>query len=148
MAVFQKVNGDSQAVVNVGTATKNANAIIINTGIASPITAYKITTLGATANLAAELGRGPNGATGAVELMLRAVASNSTVLAYQVDSVGSTAQLSVIVERSGWAADLDLQAAVRALVGDESGVNSNIGARSTINVSSAAVTSTGGIKLA
>lgn len=148
MAVVQKVNGDSQAVVNVGTVTKNANAVIINTGIASPIQAYKITTLGATANLAAELGRGPNGATGAVELMLRAIAANATILAYQVDSVGSTAQLSVVTERSSWVDDTALQNAIRALVGDESGASSNIGARSAINVTSAAVTSSGGLKLA
>ena len=118
MAVVTKANGDTQAVVNVGTVTKNANAVIINTGIASPITTYKITTLGATANLAAELRRGPNGAAGAVEKMLNVVAANATVLAYQVDSVGSTAQLSVLVERSGWTnGTTDLQSCIRAKIG-------------------------------
>ena len=44
MATFAKVHGDSQAVQNVGTVTLNSNAVIINTGIASPVTAYKIGT--------------------------------------------------------------------------------------------------------
>jgi hypothetical protein len=150
MAVFKKANGDTQVVLNVGDSqVQNANAVIINTGIASPISTYKITTLGATANLAAELRRGPNGAAGAVEKMLTVIASNATVLAYQVDSVGSTAQLSVVVERSGWTnGTTDLQSCIQAIVGDESGTSSNIGAyASGINVTSAAVTSPG-LKLA
>ena len=112
-----RVSGDSQLVVNVGDGyTRNANAQIINTGIASPIIAYKITTLGATANLAAEL-KGPSGAgvTGAVDTLLKIVSSNASILAYQVDASGSTAQLSVIVERSGWDADTSLRDSIRAL---------------------------------
>ena len=147
MAVFTKKNGDSQPVLNVGTYTPNSNAVIINTGIASPITAYKIGTFGSTANLAAELSRGVNGTDGAVEVLLRAVEANSTVLAYQVDSAGSSAQLSVIVERSGWTSDTALRDWIRALIGSESGT-SNIGSKSAIDVSSATVSSTGGIKLA
>ena len=145
MAVVKKANGDTQITVNVGDSlVKNANAVIINTGIASPIATYKITTLGATANLAAELRRGPNGAAGAVEKMLSVIASSATVLAYQVDSIGSTAQLSVVVERSGWTSTADLQSCIQAIVGDESGASSNIGAyASGINVTSAAVTSPG-----
>jgi hypothetical protein len=143
MATVTRANGDSQVVVNVGDSlSKNANAVIINTGIASPLKAYKIGTFGSTANLAAELG-GTSGAgvPGAVETLLNVISSNSTVLAYQVDSAGSSAQLSVLVERSGWGADTDLQAAIRAL-------SSNIGSRSAIVTTSAAVSSTGGIKLA
>lgn len=143
MATVARANGDSQVTVNVGDSlSKSANAIIINTGIASPIKAYKIGTFGSTANLAAELGApSPAGVTGAVQTLLNVVSSNSTVIAYQVDAAGASAQLSVLVERSGWASDADLQAAVRALA-------SNIGSRSTITTTSAAVSSTGGIKLA
>ena len=148
MATVTKVNGDSQVVVNVGDSlSKNANAIIINTGIASPITAYKIGTFGATANLAAELSRGANGTEGAVEALVRTVSGNATVLAYQVDAAGSSAQLSVIVERSGWTNDTALRDAIRAMVGAETGT-ANIGSKSAITVSSATVSSSGGIKLA
>jgi hypothetical protein len=138
-----RVSGDSQLVVNVGDGyTRNANAQIINTGIASPITAYKITTLGITANLANEL-KGPSGAgvTGAVDTLLKVVSSNASVLAYQVDASGSTAQLSVIVERSGWDSDTSLQSVIRSLGG-------NIGAYGNVFPALAAVTSTGGIKIA
>ena len=140
MATVTKVNGDSQVVVNVGDSiTKNANAIIINTGISSPIKAYKIAALGATANLAAELSRGTNGSVGAVETLLGVISSNATILAYQVDTSGSTSQLSVIVERSGWDADASLQVAVRAL-------GANIGSKSEIVCTNATVSSSGGIK--
>ena len=138
----QRVNGDSQVVTNVGESlTKNANAVIINTGINSPIEAIKITTLGITANLANEL-KGPSGAgvDGAVHTLLKVVSANATILAYQVDAAGSTAQLSVITERSSWT-DSDLQVSIRALGG-------NIGAYGNVFPALAAVTSTGGIKLA
>jgi hypothetical protein len=138
----QRVHGDSQVVTNVGESlTKNANAVIINTGINSPIEAIKITTLGITANLANEL-KGPSGAgvDGAVHTLLKVISANATILAYQVDAAGSTAQLSVITERSSWA-DLDLQVSIRALGG-------NIGAYGNVFPALAAVTSTGGIKLA
>jgi hypothetical protein len=143
MATVTKVNGDSQVVVNVGDSlSKNANAVIINTGIASPIKAYKITTLGITANLANELkGPSPAGLTGAVDTLLRTITSNATVLAYQVDVNSTTSQLSVIVERNSWASDLALQTAVRAL-------GANIGAFGVVNMSAAAVSTTTGIKIA
>ena len=136
-----KVHGSSAGVNNVGSGQSFANAAIINTGIASPITAYKITTLGATANLAAELDD-PSGAgvVGAVETLMKVITTNASVLAYQVDSNGSTAQLSVITERSSWA-DADLQVAIRALGG-------NIGSRGNVFPALATVSSTGGIKLA
>ena len=136
MAIQTRVEGTSQAVKNVGTATTNANAIIIATGIAGPITAYKITTLGVTANLAAELGTG-----GAVETMLRTMSSNCTILAYQVDTDVSTSQLSVITERASETA-ADLQIRIRALHA------SNIGAASTVTGHTAVVSTVGGIKLA
>ena len=144
----QRVSGDSQVVINVGDdITRNSNAVVINTGIASPIQAYKITTLGITANLANEL-KGPSGAgvTGAVDTLLKVVSSNASVLAYQVDATGATAQLSVIVERSGWDSDASLQSVIRAL--GPVGSAGNIGAYGNVCPSAAAVTSTGGIKLA
>lgn len=135
MAIQTKFKGDSQSVVNVGTPTKNANAIIINTGVASPIQAFKITAMGG--NLAAELGRGLNGTAGAVETVLAVVAANATVIAYQVDS---NSQLSVITERSS-DTNATLQAAIRTL-------SSNIGAFSAVDATAAVVATAGGIKFA
>jgi hypothetical protein len=137
----QKVHGNSAGVNNVDAGQFFANAKIINTGIAAPISAIKITALGATANLAAELGDpSAAGVVGAVETLMKVISTNASVLAYQVDSSGSTAQLSVLVERSSWA-DADLQVSVRAL-------GSNIGAYGNVFPALATVTSTGGIKLA
>ena len=140
----QRVSGDSQVVINVGDdITRNSNAVVINTGIASPIQAYKITTLGITANLANEL-KGPSGAgvTGAVDTMLKTIASNASILAFQVDATGATAQLSVITERSSWTA-AEMQVQIRALAV----ATGNIGAYGNVFPTLAAVTSTG-IKLA
>lgn len=142
MAVFTRTNGDAGSVNNSGDGRAFANATIINTGIAAPLTAYKIAgiipTGGGAGNLAAELTVG-----GAVETILRIVSGNATVLAYQVDS---NQQLSVLVERSGWASDTVIQNAVRqTTAGDGSG---NIGATGNTWVGAATVTSTGGIKLA
>ena len=142
-----RVSGDTQLVNNVGDGyTKNANAQIINTGINSPIQAYKITTLGITANLANEL-KGPSGAglDPAVTTLLKTISANATILAYQVDAAGSTAQLSVITERSAWTA-ADLQTVIRTLSHDGT-AGANIGAYGNVFPTLAAVTSTG-IKLA
>lgn len=128
MAVFTRVNGDAAGVVNVDAGRSFANAVIINTGIAAPLTAYKV--LFTNGNLAAELTTG-----GAVETALRIIEGNATVLAYQVDT-GS--ELSVLVERSGWATDAALQGMLTGL--------GNIGATGAATVST--VSSTGGIKLA
>lgn len=144
----QRVSGDAQVVNNVGDSyTKNANAQIINTGINSPIQAYKITTLGVTANLAAELA-GPSGAglDPAVTTLLKTISANATILTYQVDAAGSTAQLSVITERSAWTA-ADLQTVIRTL--SHNGTpGANIGAYGNVFPALATVTTTGGIKLA
>ena len=143
-----RVSGDTQLVNNVGDGyTKNANAQIINTGINSPIQAYKITTLGAVANLAAELGA-PSGAglDPAVTTLLKTISANATILAYQVDPNGSTAQLSVITERSGWSA-ADLQTVIRTL-SHTGTAGANIGAYGNVFPALAAVTSSGGIKFA
>jgi len=141
MAEFTRTNGDSAGVNNVGSGRAFANATIINTGIGSPITAYKIAgiipTGGGAGNLAAELTTG-----GAVETILRIVAGQASILAYQTDS---NQQLSVIVERSSWT-DTFLQANIRATTaGDGAG---NIGKLANTWVGAATVSSTGGIKLA
>jgi hypothetical protein len=141
MAEFTRTNGDSAGVNNVGGGRAFANATIINTGIGSPITAYKIAgiipTGGGAGNLAAELTTG-----GAVETILRIVAGQASILAYQTDS---NQQLSVIVERSSWT-DTFLQANIRATTaGDGAG---NIGKLANTWVGAATVSSTGGIKLA
>jgi class 3 adenylate cyclase len=141
MAVFQRANGNTGGVHNTGAGKHTANATIINTGIAAPITAYKIGTFGSTANLAAELqGVSGAGVTGAVETLLSLISQQATVLAYQVDVAGASAQLSVITERSGWT-DAFLQANIQALA-------TNIGAYSAVVTTSATASSTGGIKLA
>lgn len=139
MATFTRINGDAAGVVNADAGRSFANAAIINTGIAAPITAYKVVfpTAGANGNLAAELTTG-----GAVETVLRVLEGNATVLAYQVDS---GAQISIITERSGWT-DTTAQNALRqTLAGDGAG---NIGALSNVYAVTATVSSTGGIKFA
>ena len=148
MATVTKSNGDSQVTVNVGDSlTKNSNAVIINTGIASPITAYKISLVATTGNLAAELG-GPNGSgvPGAIETILGDLSANATILAYQIDAGTSGAQqISVITERSAMSAS-DYQTILRTL--------GNVGSRSNVYLSesggspSVTVTSSGGIKWA
>jgi hypothetical protein len=130
MAIVTRVNGDAAGVVNVDAGRSFANAAIINTGIAAPITAYKVTGMGG--NLASELATG-----GAVETVLRTLAANASILAYQVDS---NSQLSIITERSAYSA-ADLQTVIRTL-------GSNIGVASTVDASAATVSSSGGIKLA
>jgi len=137
MAVFTRTNGNAGGVRNADAGASFANATIINTGIAAPLTAYKIAG-GTNGNLAAELTTG-----GAVETILRIVSGNATVLAYQVDTAQ---QLSVLTERSGWATDTVLRDAIRnTTAGDGSG---NIGATGNTWVGAATVSSSGGIKLA
>ena len=124
MAGLTKVHGDSQVVVNVGDSlVQNANAVIINTGIASPIDAYNIQFVAG--NIAGELRRGTNGTAGAVETLLNAIGNNATVVAYQVD-LGATAansQVSVVLERSSWASALAMQTALRADLASNIGAN-------------------------
>lgn len=133
MAVVQRYNGDAKGVTNVDNgldangARVDAGAII-NTGIASPITAYKIT---AGATLAGEMG-----VEGAVEIILRTVAQRASILAYQVTAT----QLAVVVERSGWVDDAALEDAIQAL-------GATVGA-GPVNLTTTTVDSTGGLELA
>jgi hypothetical protein len=144
MPTIVRANGDSQLVVNVGDSlTRNANAKIINTGISSPITGYKVAFTALTANLAAELGA-PNGSgvPGAIETILGDLSSNATILAYQIDAatVGSgTQQISIIAERAAMSAS-DFTTILNA--------SGNIGSRGNVWGGNATVTTSGGIKFA
>jgi len=124
MAGLTKVNGDSQVVVNVGDSlVQNANSVIINTGIASPIDAYNIQFVAG--NIAGELARGTNGTAGAVETLLNAIAANATVVAYQADlgAAAANSQVSVVLERSSWASAAAMQVALRATLAANIGAN-------------------------
>ena len=139
-----RVSGDSQLVNNIGDGyTKNANAQIINTGISSPITAYKVAFSVLTANLAAELGA-PNGSgvPGAIETILGDLSSNATILAYQIDAAtvaSGTQQISIIAERAAMSA-ADFTTILNA--------SGNIGSRGNVWGGNATVTTSGGIKFA
>jgi hypothetical protein len=138
MAIFTRINGDAAGVVNADAGRSFANSVVINTGIAAPLSGVKVTfAAGTTGNIAAELCTG-----GAVETALRILSGNATVLAYQVDPVsaagtGGTQQISVLLERNGWVDDTRMQNMLTQ--------QGNIGATGSMTVS-AAVTS--GIKFA
>lgn len=156
MAIVYRSNGDSIGVLNVDAGRSQANGAIINTGIAAPLTAIKISQIQSTGSgiytpdLATELGA-PNalGVSGAVETILRTIQANASVLAYQVDNNG---QVSVLVERSSWATDTAIRSALVAA--GAGGVGStatygNIGAYGNVGIGIAtAVSTTGGLKLA
>lgn len=112
MALVTRYNGDARTVFNTGSATRSdANAQLSATGIAGPLSTFRVECAG---NLAAQLGTG-----GAVEAVLNAISSNATVLAYQVDGTTAAgalgAQISILVERSGWTGNAAAQSVVRAL---------------------------------
>jgi hypothetical protein len=141
MAGVTKVHGDSNLVVNVGDdLTKNANAVIINTGISSPLSAYSFQFVAG--NIAGELSRGTNGTAGAVETLLNALAANASVLAYQVDvPVAANSQVSVLLERSSWTTAAAMQVALRSTLA------ANIGANGPMTTTTMAVKNNG-LKLA
>ena len=136
-----KVNGDSNLVINVGDdLTQNANAVIINTGISSPLSAYSFQFVAG--NIAGELSRGTDGTAGAVETLLNAIAANASVLAYQVDiPVAANSQVSVLLERSSWTSAAAMQVALRATLA------ANIGANGPMTTTTMAVNNNG-LKLA
>ena len=113
MAVFTRVNGTSQAVVHVDIAdrpTQDSTGIIISTGIGKHPTMLKIE--GNSSILSDQLGTG-----GAVETILRVIATNAVVIAYQVEGGGSD-EMRVLCEASSWndgSTDYDLQLAIRAI---------------------------------
>lgn len=125
-----KANGDSTAVVatdiegNADNAARIATGIIA-TGLTGHPTAYKIngiTGFGAT-NLTLESGiNRTSGNIGLVAQILNVIQQRNTVTMYQVESTSS--QLSVLVESSSWV-DAELQAYIRANVGENQGVYGN-----------------------
>ena len=141
MPGITKVNGDSNLVINVGDVlTQNANAVIINTGISSPLSAYSFQFVAG--NIAGELSRGTDGTAGAVETLLNAIAANASVLAYQVDiPVAANSQVSVLLERSSWTSAAAMQVALRATLA------ANIGAHGPMTTTTMAVKNNG-LKLA
>ena len=141
MAGVTKVHGDSNPVVNVGDVlTQNANAVIINTGISSPLSAYSFQFVAG--DISGELKRGTNGTAGAVETLLNAISGNATVLAYQVDiPVAANSQVSVLLERSSWTSAAAMQVALRATLA------ANIGANGPMTTTTMAVINNG-LKLA
>jgi hypothetical protein len=128
MATFTRINGDAAGSVNVDAGRAFANASVINTGIAAPLSFYKL--VFPSGNLAAELTTG-----GAVESVLRWVEGNATVLAYQVDT-GS--QLSIICERSGWGS-------AQAGVADYTALQSFISSQSLLSVGAGNIGATGNV---
>ena len=107
MAIFTRTNGDANGVVNVDTAVHGAGVgTLISTGIGKHISIFKLDT--GTVDISAQSGVG-----GAVETILRTVATQSTIVAYQVEGDDS-GEVRVVVEATGFDA-AGLQAAVRAL---------------------------------
>ena len=107
MAIFTRTAGDAKGVVHVDTGTAGAGiGTIISTGLVRRPTIYKVDT--GTVDIRGEMGVG-----GAVEAMLKVVATQATIVAYQVEN-DNTGEMRVMVEATGWAA-ADLQAAIRAL---------------------------------
>lgn len=113
MAVFTRVNGTANGVVHVDIADRPSQAstgIIISTGIGKHPTMFKIDTSNNV--LSDQLGTG-----GAVETILRVIATNAVVIAYQVEGSGSD-EMRVLVEASSWnngSTDYNLQLAIRAI---------------------------------
>lgn len=107
MAIFTRTAGDAKGVVHVDTGVAGAGiGTIISTGLVRRPTIYKVDT--GTVDIRGEMGVG-----GAVEAMLKVVATQATIVAYQVEN-DNTGEMRVMVEATGWAA-ADLQAAIRAL---------------------------------
>jgi hypothetical protein len=107
MAIFTRTNGDAYGVVNVDSGTHGAGVgTIISTGIGKHISIFKLDT--GTVNISGQSGVG-----GAVEAILRTVATQSTIVAYQVEGDDS-GEMRVVVEATGFDA-AGLQVAVRAL---------------------------------
>ena len=107
MAIFTRTAGDAKGVVHVDTGVAGAGiGTIISTGLVRRPTIYKLDT--GTVDIRGEMGVG-----GAVEAILKVVATQATIVAYQVEDDNS-GEMRVMVEATGWTAS-ELQVAVRAL---------------------------------
>lgn len=137
MAIFTRVNGDAQGVVNVDKGRLSGN--IVCTGLTKNPTCLLIQANTAIPN--AEFLTG-----GAVETILRQIAIDSTVVMYQGEAVGS-GNLSVLVEASGAGnATTSVAAAIEArinAIGGSASVGANIGLASAVWADTITVTDTG-----
>ena len=133
MAIFARTNGDANGVVNVDVGSHGTDLdVVISTGIGKHPTMYKI--VGDTGvSFNAEMASG-----GAVESVLRLIATQATIIAYQV-TTGSTGQMSVLCEATGWSSDTVLRDAIRLLTSTGAG---------PISMAASSCASTGGIKAA
>ena len=130
MAIFQRVNGDSQGIVNYDISLNGVSSVgkIIANAIGKHPTCFKVIG-GATFNT--EMGVG-----GAVETLLRVIQTASTTNMYQVDAT----QVSILVEATGFPTDAALQAVIQAIPVTAT--------TSGYDFSTTTVTSTNGFKLA
>lgn len=108
MAIFTRTAGDAKGVVHVDTGTAGAGiGTIISTGLVRRPTVYKLDT--GTVDIRGEMGVG-----GAVEAILKVIATQATIVAYQVENDNS-GEMRVMCEATGWASAGALQTDVRAL---------------------------------
>lgn len=108
MAIFTRTAGDAKGVVHVDTGVAGAGiGTIISTGLVRRPTVYKLDT--GTVDIRGEMGVG-----GAVEAVLKVIATQATIVAYQVENDNS-GEMRVMCEATGWGSAGDLQTAVRAL---------------------------------
>ena len=134
MAIFARINGDANGVVNQDVNLNprtNDLDIVISTGGKRPTMFKIIADTGVSFN--AEMGAG-----GAVEAILRLIATQATIIAYQV-TTGTQGQMSVLCESTGWFTDTVLRDAIRLLTATGAG---------PINMAASTCVSTGGIKAA
>jgi len=134
MAIFARINGDANGVVNQDVNLNprtNDLDIVISTGSKRPTMFKIVADTGVSFN--AEMGSG-----GAVEAVLRLISTQATIIAYQV-TTGSQGQMSVLCESTGWTTDTVLRDAIRLLT--------VIGA-GPISMAASTCASTGGIKAA
>ena len=107
MAIFTRTSGDAKGVVHVDTAVHGGGiGSIVSTGIGKHPTMFKIDA--GSVDLRGETGTG-----GAVEAILRLIATQSTLIAYQVENDNS-GEVRVLVEATGFDAS-GLQTAIRGM---------------------------------
>lgn len=112
MAIFTRTSGNANGVVHVDVASGTGVGDIVSF-IGRKVTIFKLDT--GTVDISGQTGVG-----GAVEAVLRTVATQSSIIAYQVENDNS-GEMRVMVDATGFDA-AGLQTAVRAL-GTVNGAN-------------------------